>query len=82
MAVEWQVKSEAVHRSKATWSGPKPRDGGLSLFMEAFEWIRGNRTPGKMVINFGTGGSISDLEFHQIEVIPSPESPTLPIESA
>jgi hypothetical protein len=35
MAVSWQVKSETVHHSKATWVGSKPRDGGFALLKEA-----------------------------------------------
>jgi hypothetical protein len=74
MAVSWQVKSETVHHSKATWVGSKPRDGGFALLKEAFEWIRDNRTPGKLVVNFGTGGSVSDLEFEQREAAVTPEA--------
>lgn len=72
MSVEWNVKSEIVHHSRASWSGPKPKDGGFALLKEAFDWIRDNRTPGKLVVNFGTGGSASDLEFIQSEPTPTP----------
>lgn len=74
MAVHWTVKSEAVHTSKATWVGPKPRDGGFALLKEAFDWARHNRTPGQMVVNFGTGGSVSDLSFVQSEPTTTPDT--------
>jgi hypothetical protein len=71
--VEWQVKSEIVHHSKASWVGAKPRDGGFSLLQEMFEWIRQNKTPGKMVVHFGIGGSVSCAEFEQTETTATPE---------
>lgn len=72
MAVKWQVKSEEVHHSRATWNGDKPKDGGRALLLEAFDWVRANKEPGRMIIDFGTGGSVSALEFEQRERVPSP----------
>ncbi|MDE2099395.1 MAG: hypothetical protein KGL39_19240 [Patescibacteria group bacterium] len=76
MAVEWTVKSETVHHSKAQWVGVKPKDGGLQFLLETFEWIRENRTPGRLVVHFGTGGSVSSLEFEQREYAVTPEAET------
>ena len=72
MSVRWSVRSEEVHRSKATWIGDKPKDGGKSLLDEAFNFVRTNKQPGRLIVDFGTGGSISMLEFEQKERIPSP----------
>ena len=72
MAVEWYVKSEIIHHSKAAWVGAKPKDGGRSLLLEMFEWIRENKTPGRMIVDFGTGGSVSCAEFEQKEPTASP----------
>ena len=72
MAVRWTVRSKEVHTSKAIWIGEKPKDGGVSLLLEALTWARSNKQSGKMTLNLGTGGSISDLEFEQTEVVPSP----------
>ena len=72
MPVEWNTRSETVHHSRATLVGAKPRDGGFTLLKEAFDWIHTNRTPGRLVVNFGTGGSVSDLEFEQRELAPTP----------
>ena len=72
MAVRWTVKSKEVHTSKAIWIGEKPRDGGESLVLEALRWARENKQPGQVVINLGTGGSVSDLQFVQSEDVPSP----------
>jgi hypothetical protein len=72
MAVRWTVRSEEVHRSKATWVGEKPRDGGKSLLDEAFEFIHKNQQPGRLVVDFGIGGSVSMLEFEQKGRVPSP----------
>lgn len=74
MTVEWNTRSETVHHSKATLVGSKPKDGGFALIKEAFEWIRANRTPGRLVVNFGTGGSASDLTFEQREPAVTPEA--------
>lgn len=74
MPVEWNTKSETVHHSKATLVGTKPRDGGFALIKEAFDWIHANRTPGKLTVNFGTGGSASDLTFEQREPAVTPEA--------
>jgi len=65
MSVRWTVKSKEVHTSKAIWIGEKPKDGGVSLLLEALAWARNNKQAGKMTLNLGTGGSISDLEFEQ-----------------
>ena len=72
MSVRWSVKSEEVHRSRASWVGEKPRDGGKALLDEAFNFVRKNKQPGRLVVDFGIGGSISMLEFEQKERIPSP----------
>jgi hypothetical protein len=72
MAVTWKVKSEEVHRSRATWNGDKPRDGGKALLLEAFDWVRANRQAGRMTVDFGIGGSVSALEFEQRESIAPP----------
>jgi hypothetical protein len=72
MSTRWTVRSEEVHRSKAIWVGDKPRDGGKALLDEAFNFVRANQTPGRLIVDFGTGGSISQLEFEQKERIPSP----------
>jgi len=72
MSVRWTVKSKEVHTSKAIWIGEKPKDGGVSLLLKALAWARNNKQAGKMTLNLGTGGSISDLEFEQSEVVPSP----------
>jgi hypothetical protein len=67
MAVRWSVKSKVVHISKAIWIGDKPKDGGVSLLLEALAWMRENKQIGKLTLNLGTGGSISDLQFEQSE---------------
>lgn len=72
MAVRWTVRSREVHISKATWVGEKPKDGGLSLLHEALAWARNEKQTGKMTLNLGTGGTISDLTFEQSESVPSP----------
>lgn len=72
MSVRWTITSKEVHVSKATWIGEKPKDGGLSLLFEALKWARDEKQHGKMTLNLGTGGTISDLQFEQSEVIPSP----------
>ena len=72
MSVRWSVKSEEVHRSKAIWVGEKPKDGGKRLLDEAFNFIRKNRQPGRLIVDFGIGGSLSTLEFEQKERIASP----------
>jgi len=72
MSVRWTVKSKEVHTSKAIWIGEKPKDGGVSLLLKALAWARNNKQAGKMTLNLGTGGSISNLEFEQSEVVPSP----------
>lgn len=72
MGVRWTVRSEEVHHSKATWVGEKPRDGGKILLLEAFDFVRTNKTPGRLIVDFGPGGAISVLEFEQKERIPSP----------
>jgi hypothetical protein len=72
MAVRWTTKSREVHTSKAIWIGEKPKDGGVSLLLEALQWARDNKQAGRMTLNLGTGGSISDLEFEQSEFVPSP----------
>ena len=72
MPVTWKVKSEEVHRSRATWNGDKPKDGGKALLLEAFDWVRANRQSGRMIVDFGTGGSVSALEFEQRKTISPP----------
>jgi hypothetical protein len=72
MAVRWTVRSKEVHTSKAIWIGEKPKDGGESMVLEALRWAKENQTAGKMTINLGTGGSVSNLEFEQTEATPSP----------
>lgn len=72
MSVRWTVRSEEVHRSTATWMGEKPRDGGKALLLEAFDFIHENKQPGRMIVDFGTGGSVSRLEYEQKESVPSP----------
>lgn len=74
---EWSVKSEKVHHSRAVPVGAKPRDGGESLLLEMFHWIRENRQSGRLVVDFGTGGSISSAEFEQKERIASPTADDL-----
>jgi hypothetical protein len=72
MPVQWTTKSREVHTSRAIWVGAKPKDGGVALLLEALEWARHNRQAGKMTLNLGTGGSISDIEFEQAELIATP----------
>ena len=72
MSIRWSVKSKEVHTSKAVWIGEKPKDGGVSLLLEALAWARKEKQPGKMTLILGTGGSISALEFEQTEGIPTP----------
>ena len=72
MSVRWTVKSKEVHTSKAVWIGEKPKDGGVTLLLEALAWARENKQAGQMTLNLGTGGSISDLTFVQSEETPSP----------
>ncbi len=72
MSVRWTVKSKEVHTSKAIWIGEKPKDGGVSLLLEALAWARDNKQCGRMTLDLGTGGSISNLEFEQSEMVPSP----------
>ena len=79
MSVAWFVKSEIVHHSRASWEGAKPKDGGRSLLLEMFEWIRENKTPGRMIVDFGTGGSVSCAEFEQRERTETPDEDSLPI---
>lgn len=73
MAVRWQAKSETVHRSTAIWVGQKPKDGGLSMLLEALAWAREHAQQGKMTLHLGMGGSISGLEFEQREAATTPE---------
>jgi hypothetical protein len=42
------------------------------MVLEALRWAKENQTAGKMTINLGTGGSVSNLEFEQTEATPSP----------
>lgn len=79
MEVSWQVKSETVHHSKAVVNGSKPRDGGFALLKEAFDWIRANKTPGRLIVNFGTGGAVSDVEFEQKEPTVTPDEFDAPL---
>ena len=72
MAVRWTVRSKEVHISKATWIGLKPKDGGVSLLLEALAWARENKQEGQMTLTLGIGGSIRDLTFEQTEAVPSP----------
>lgn len=72
MSVRWTVRSKEVHTSKAIWIGEKPKDGGLSLLMEALTWAKANKQAGRLTLDLGTGGSISNLEFEQSELVPSP----------
>lgn len=72
MSVRWSVRSEEVHYSTATWVGLKPADGGKSLLDEAFDFVRANKQAGRLVVDFGLGGSISRLVYEQKERVPSP----------
>ena len=80
MAVEWKTSSETVHTSTATWVGAKPRDGGRALVNEALDWIRENKTPGKLVVHLGTGGCASHVEFTQSQPAATPEEFDVPEE--
>jgi hypothetical protein len=72
LAIKWTVSSEQVHHSVATLTGPSPKDGGMELLLEAFEFVRSNKQTGTMTITFGLGGAIRLLRFDQSEPIPFP----------
>jgi hypothetical protein len=70
--MKWTVKSEKIHSSVAAWDGPRDRDGGKSLIIEAVDWVRANRQPGRMIIDFGAGGSMAAMRYEQKEHVEPP----------
>ncbi len=64
-----QTKSTVTHRTAITEEA-KRDDGGRALLMEAFDFIRKERQPGKLTAQIGVGGSISALFFEETSIIP------------
>jgi hypothetical protein len=64
-----QTKSTVTHRT-TLMSDSKPADGGRSLLIEAFDFIRSEKQVGKLTAQFGVGGSISSLTFEETDAIP------------
>jgi hypothetical protein len=62
------TKSSVTHRTHITAEEKKP-DGGRSLLIEAFDFIRSERQVGKLTAQFGIGGAISSLIFEETEPI-------------
>lgn len=62
------TKSFVTHRTALT-ADPKLPDGGRALLIEGFDFIRSTRSVGKLVAQFGIGGSISSLVFEETDSI-------------
>ena len=63
-----QTKSKVTHNTSIT-AEVKKDDGGRSLLIEAFDFIRKEKQVGKLTAQFGVGGSISALSFEETAVI-------------
>jgi hypothetical protein len=60
--MQTQTKSVVTHKTSIT-ADVKKDDGGRSLLMESFDFIRKEKQVGKLTAQFGVGGSISSLYF-------------------
>ena len=62
------TKSTVTHKTIIT-ADAKKDDGGRSLLIEAFDFIRMEKQVGKLTAQFGVGGSISALCFEEVSTI-------------
>jgi hypothetical protein len=63
------TKTTATHRTSLMADKPST-DGGRSLLIEAFDFIRSEGQSGKLVANFRPGGAITSLVFEETTTIP------------
>lgn len=63
------TRSKVVHTTTITSEG-KNGDGGRALLLELFDDLHSDRRVGKLVAQFGVGGSIASLQFEETESIP------------
>jgi hypothetical protein len=66
--MQTQTKSVVTHKTSIT-ADVKKDDGGRSLLMESFDFIRKEKQVGKLTAQFGVGGSISSLYFEESSTI-------------
>lgn len=62
------TRSIVTHRTRVT-SEDKRTDGGRALLLEVFDDVHGDGRMGRMIVDFGVGGSISSLIFEETEAI-------------
>ena len=63
------TRSTVKHVTHLT-ADKKAEDGGRSLLIEAFDFIREEKQVGNLIAAFGPGGSIRGLRFEEEDTIP------------